>query len=112
MKMGGRKVNAGGNGPDENNKAETEPLTVTENPLQTEACPGTGSSTFPAAVQPTCWRPPVLFSSGTEPNRWIASLEIFFRVSGLPRCQWAVTALNHMDSAIQERLTASIDRTM
>ncbi|KRY30745.1 hypothetical protein T01_2199, partial [Trichinella spiralis] len=26
----------------------------------------------------------------------------------LPRCQWAVAALNHMDSAIQERLTAKL----
>ncbi|KAL1241679.1 Urocanate hydratase [Trichinella spiralis] len=40
---------------------------------------GDGNSTHPAAVQPTYWRPPVLFSSGTEPNRWIAPLDIFFR---------------------------------
>ncbi|KRY40461.1 hypothetical protein T01_3494 [Trichinella spiralis] len=33
MKMGGRKVNADGDGPDENNKAEAEPPTVTEPPL-------------------------------------------------------------------------------
>ncbi|KRX73459.1 hypothetical protein T06_3772 [Trichinella sp. T6] len=41
-------------------------------------------------------------------NRWITSLVIFLKASGLPRCQWAVAALNHMDSAIQERLTARL----
>ncbi|KRX34551.1 hypothetical protein T05_10452, partial [Trichinella murrelli] len=76
--------------------------------LQMGACPGNGHSILPVAVPPTCWRPPVLFSSGTEPNRWITSLEIFLKASGLPRCQWAVAALNHMDSAIQERLTARL----
>ncbi|KRY29775.1 hypothetical protein T01_13024, partial [Trichinella spiralis] len=33
-KMGGRKVNADGDVPEEKNKAEAEPPTVTENPLQ------------------------------------------------------------------------------
>ncbi|KRX70752.1 hypothetical protein T06_1223 [Trichinella sp. T6] len=72
------------------------------------ACPGNGHSILPVAVPPTCWRPPVLFSYGTEPNRWITSLEIFLKASGSPRCQWEVAALNHMDSAIQERLTARL----
>ncbi|KRX59680.1 Retrovirus-related Pol polyprotein from transposon [Trichinella sp. T9] len=76
--------------------------------LQMGACRGNGHSILPVAVPPTCWRPPVLFSSGTEPNRWITSLEIFLKASGLPRCQWAVAALNHMDSAIQERLAARL----
>ncbi|KRX49499.1 Retrovirus-related Pol polyprotein from transposon 17.6, partial [Trichinella sp. T9] len=76
--------------------------------LQMGACPGNGHSILPVAVPPTCWRPPVLFSSGTEPNRWITSLVIFLKASRLPRCQWAVAALNHMDSAIQERLTARL----
>ncbi|KRX71116.1 hypothetical protein T06_8584 [Trichinella sp. T6] len=76
--------------------------------LQMGACLGNGHSILPVAVPPTYWRPPVLFSSGTEPNRWITSLEIFLKASGLPRCQWAVAALNHMDSATQERLTARL----
>ncbi|KRX70059.1 hypothetical protein T06_15935 [Trichinella sp. T6] len=37
--MGGRKVNADGDGPDENNKAEAEPPTVTENPLHNRGSP-------------------------------------------------------------------------
>ncbi|KRY91095.1 hypothetical protein T4D_8003 [Trichinella pseudospiralis] len=53
---------------------------------------GNRYSTLLVAVQPTCWRPPVLFS----------------RVVSSPRFQWTVAALNHTDSLIQVRLTARL----
>ncbi|KRY10173.1 Retrovirus-related Pol polyprotein from transposon [Trichinella patagoniensis] len=57
-------------------------LEVKAGTLQMGACPGNGHSILPVAVPPTCWRPPVLFSSGTEPNRWITSLEKLDLASG------------------------------
>ncbi|KRZ65718.1 hypothetical protein T10_11214 [Trichinella papuae] len=35
-RVGGRNVHSDGDGPDENNKAEADPPTVTANPLQRE----------------------------------------------------------------------------
>ncbi|KRX69274.1 hypothetical protein T02_16255 [Trichinella nativa] len=43
-------------------------------------------------------------------NRHIGARQCCFHpVSGLLRCQWAVASLTHMDSAIQEQFTASLE---